>query len=495
MLSGIIKVVIRADAGPVVGMGHFARVSAVVDSLAAYNELDILLVTTAEGEGFVAAYFPAEMNVLTLAAGQHEPIGTMGAVGELGWKPDILILDQYGWVPQWEDEAAKSGMQLLVFDDFDLAQRADLIVRPHGGGELETGGILLRGPSYLPLSRHIVRLAKAPCPDRRSHLRLNICFGGSDPTSETMKSLRAISELQGLHVDVVFGPGVQFDADLANAIRELPHVALHLAPSQVELTELMAQADLAIGAGGLMLWERLCLGLPSLVIAVADNQRPQIDAVAAAGAIKFLGNHIEVTPQQIAKAVTLLAADSETRQNMALTGKNLVDGRGAVRLAASVRSLALDVQAVQIGDAEDLFNWRTDPLNWQHNFGDAEKPNFAAHFAWLNQRLVDPACAFSKVVQDGETVGVVRFDLSDDGASANLSIYLVPKWHGRKMGLPVYCAAERGLRKSHPAVRYVLSHIHRVNAASERLHRDAGFEVQACDERADWLKARKLLDR
>ena len=136
-----------------------------------------------------------------------------------------------------------------------------------------------------------------------------------------------------------------------------------------------------------------------------------------------------------------------------------------------------------------------DPLNWQHNFDEAEKPRLAGHVAWLNQRLADPACVFSKVIQDGEPVGVVRFDLSEDDTSAYLSIYLVPEWHGRKMGLPVYCTAERALRKSHPSVRYVLSRIHRDNAASERLHHDAGFEVQACNERSDWLKARKLLDR
>jgi spore coat polysaccharide biosynthesis predicted glycosyltransferase SpsG len=64
---------------------------------------------------------------------------------------------------------------------------------------LETGGVPLRKPSYLPLSRHIVRLAKAARPDDKSRIRLNICFGGSDPNGETVKFWQAVLKLQGLH--------------------------------------------------------------------------------------------------------------------------------------------------------------------------------------------------------------------------------------------------------------------------------------------------------
>ena len=93
-----------------------------------------------------------------------------------------------------------------------------------------------------------------------------------------------------------------------------------------------------------------------------------------------------------------------------------------------------------------------------------------------------------------DPVGVVRFDLGDAGSSAYLSIYLVPAWHGRKMGLTVYLAAERALRRSHPAVRQIVSRIHRDNKASERLHRDAGFDVVPSKDREDWLDAQKPID-
>jgi RimJ/RimL family protein N-acetyltransferase len=300
--------------------------------------------------------------------------------------------------------------------------------------------------------------------------------------------------LSGLDVDVVIGPGASVDPALTDAAEHLPHISLHHAPSQDRLAELLSDADLALGAGGVMLWERMCLGIPSLVISVAPNQRPQIDTMTAAGAIRFVGDHAEVTPEAIAQAVTALAADEPARQVLARTGRKLVDGRGAIRLSAWIRALALDACDVRLDDAEDLLNWRTDDRNWQHNWEQAEKPDLVAHMSWLEGKLADPDCVFRILIRGDEPVGVVRFDLGDDGRSAYLSIYLVPAWHGQKLGLAVLLAAECALRRSHPGVRQIISRIHSENAASERLHRDAGFEVMPSSDREEWLDARKLID-
>jgi RimJ/RimL family protein N-acetyltransferase len=326
-----------------------------------------------------------------------------------------------------------------------------------------------------------------------SNLRLNVCFGGSDPTGETAKALQALAALNSFDVDVVIGPGASVDRALITTAEGMPHVTLHRALSQERLAKLISGADLALGAGGVMLWERLCLGVPSLVISVAQNQRSQIDAMVAADAIRFVGDHAEVTPKTIAQAVTELAADEAARHSLAVTGPKLVDGRGALRLAAWIRALALRARDVQLDDAQDLLNWRTDDRNWQYNWDNAEKPDFAAHVAWLEARIADPDCVFRILSRGDEPVGVVRFDLRDARRSAYLSIYLVPTWHGQRMGQPVYLAAERALRRSHPGVRQIVSRIHRDNRASERLHRDAGFEIIPSNDREAWVDARKQI--
>ena len=494
IMSAPIRVAIRADAGTALGTGHFARASAVADELSVGGAAEVVLVTGEEGAALVPAYFPSGIKVLALAPNDASPAGTMRAVSERGSAPEVIYLDQYGEVLEWEAQAAEADARLLVLDDLDAAKGADVIVRPHGGKAGGPEGVVLRGPAYVPLSRHVTALAvRARSGPRHTRLKLNVCFGGSDPTGETGKALQALAALDGLDADVVIGPGARIDPALIESAVGLPHVTLHRAPSQERLAELISEADLALGAGGLMLWERLCLGVPSLVISVARNQRPQIDTMTAAGAIRFVGDHAEINPETIAQAVTALAADEPARQALARTGRKLVDGRGALRLAAWIRALPLGARDVQLEDAEDLLNWRTDDRNWQHNWEKAEKPDFAAHLAWLEARLADPDCVFRILTRGDDPVGVVRFDLGDAGRSAYLSIYLVPAWHGRKMGLAVFLAAERALRRSHPGVRQIISRIHRDNSASDRLHRNAEFDVVPSKDREDWLDARKLI--
>ena len=493
-MSAPIRVAIRADAGRQLGTGHYARASAVAQALSAAGGTEVLLVTGEEGAPLVPAYFQVDVPVITLPPGNDDAAEAMQALRQKGWAPDVIYLDHYDGVAEWEKAAAQTGAGLVVLDDLDAARSADVIVRPHGGPAGEANGVVLRGPAFLPLSRHVASLAAQARPVRSPPLKLNVCFGGSDPTGETAKALKALANLETIQADVVIGPGAEIDPTLIEAAEQMPHVTLHRAPSQEQLSGLMASADMALGAGGVMLWERLCIGVPSLVVCVAENQRPQIEEMSAAGAIRFIGDHSEVTADAIVRAVCGLADEDSSRDALSSAGRALVDGKGAFRLAAWIRALAVDPRDVQQSDAQDILDWRTDERNWRHNWEEADKPDFAAHSAWLGNRLADQDCLFRILMLHGEPVGVVRFDLQDGGISAYLSIYLVPAWHGRKMGLPVFLAAERSLRRSHPQVREIVSRIHRDNKASERLHRDAGFQVELSKDRADWLDARKALD-
>jgi UDP-2,4-diacetamido-2,4,6-trideoxy-beta-L-altropyranose hydrolase len=69
------------------------------------------------------------------------------------------------------------------------------------------------------------------------------------------------------------------------------------------LAQLMSQADLAVGASGATNWERLCLGLPSIVISLADNQRPVAECLHKNGLVDWIGDKSEATEQAIAAAL------------------------------------------------------------------------------------------------------------------------------------------------------------------------------------------------
>src|SRR5688572_18951674 len=108
IMSAPIRVAIRADAGAKLGTGHFARASAVADALSAGAAAEVVLVTGEEGAALVPAFFPSGMKVLTLAPNDASPMGTMRALGEQGFAAEVICLDQYGEVPNWEKQAAEA---------------------------------------------------------------------------------------------------------------------------------------------------------------------------------------------------------------------------------------------------------------------------------------------------------------------------------------------------------------------------------------------------
>jgi spore coat polysaccharide biosynthesis predicted glycosyltransferase SpsG len=110
----------------------------------------------------------------------------------------------------------------------------------------------------------------------------------------------------------------------------MPQIGLH--EPRPHLADLMAEADLAIGAGGTTTWERCCLGLPSLVVSIAENQHPACEALARDGVIEWAGHHDEVTATDLAEALMTLTHDPARVRSFASASHALVDGNGTQRV-------------------------------------------------------------------------------------------------------------------------------------------------------------------
>jgi spore coat polysaccharide biosynthesis predicted glycosyltransferase SpsG len=99
------------------------------------------------------------------------------------------------------------------------------------------------------------------------------------------------------------------------------------------MAELMSKADAFVGAGGSTTWERFCLGLPSLVIAVAENQVPTAQYLGKLGAIDYIGKAADLTGDSLRASLARFLMDQEGRSRMAKLGMDLVDGKGVERVA------------------------------------------------------------------------------------------------------------------------------------------------------------------
>ncbi len=106
-----------------------------------------------------------------------------------------------------------------------------------------------------------------------------------------------------------------------------------------DMADLMARADLAIGAAGGTSWERCCLGLPSLIVITADNQGKIAHGLERAGAIRLLGRREDLLPESIAEVVLALARDEGARAEMSVRAAGICTGTGIHLVVGEIAAL------------------------------------------------------------------------------------------------------------------------------------------------------------
>jgi hypothetical protein len=166
--------------------------------------------------------------------------------------------------------------------------------------------------------------------------RILIFFGGSDPTNETTKALDAVATLNrpDIAVDVVVGSTNPYKEQIRKRCAISLSTIFHC---QVEnMAVLMAEADLAIGAAGSTSWERCALGLPTIAIAVADNQISIASSLAASKALIYLGPSKDVTAKKIHESCIELINSRKLNVSLAEQSLKMVDGKGCDRVADSL---------------------------------------------------------------------------------------------------------------------------------------------------------------
>ena len=224
-----------------------------------------------------------------------------------------LVVDSYALDAVWEQRLRPLVREIFVIDD--LANRphdCDVLLdqnyyremRHRYDGLVPPACKLLLGPSHALLREEFYE-AREKIGVRDGVLRrILVFYGGSDTTRETEKAIRALVQLQlpSVAVDVVVGGSNSHRA----YIEELcaAHDFLHYHCQVSNMAELMAHADLCLGAGGTTTWERCFLGLPAIVTAIAENQFEICRDCAEVGLIYYLGRWNEVTEVDIARAVS-----------------------------------------------------------------------------------------------------------------------------------------------------------------------------------------------
>lgn len=400
-------------------------------------------------------------------------------------KADWLVVDHYRLDRHWEQPARAGAASLMVIDD--LAERphdCDLLLdQTFGRSPQDYEGLVpstcrvLAGAIYALLRPEFAAWREGALARRetaRPAQRLLISLGTTDLSGITERVLSLLINA-GIDcpIDVVLGPSAPSFPSVQTAARSYSNIQLHV--DVRDMAPLIAAADLAIGAAGTTSWERCCLGLPSVVLVLADNQRLVAEKLAEVGAVVVApGEH--ALPQ----IVRDLSNNAEARLLMTAAAAAIADGGGAARIAELMlgRTAAvagpLRARDATENDSRLAWLWRNDP---QTRAASVAKEPIAwpRHAAWWSRALGASDRHLMVAEADGEAVAVLRFDvLAAEAGAFEVSINIRPEARGGGIGRRVLTAGVEEMERRHGAVR-LEAVIHQNNIASQRVFAALGF--------------------
>jgi UDP-2,4-diacetamido-2,4,6-trideoxy-beta-L-altropyranose hydrolase len=500
-----LSVAIRVDSGAHIGGGHLLRCITAAQELRALGasvcfvsrEHPGHLLAVLDDSGFPVYRLPpvnlarsdGADHVAWLGVAQEQDAAeTLAALD--GLRLDWLIVDHYAIDAVWERHVGQStSAKIMVIDDLaDRPHQADLLLDQNYFGS-ETAGRYgsrvphhcncLLGPRYALLHPRYKHLRQSS--PRRSNAveRVLVYFGMHDATRATLRVLEALNhpEFLPIAVDVVVGNDPQLLAEVQAAIRARPGTTLH--QSLPTLADLMASADLAIGAGGATTWERACLGVPAIVATIADNQVGLASVLAADGFIALVGRSTSMSSHAWYIVLRQLVRTPERISTLGSRARQLTDGYGAARVARYLvggNRREVFLRPARAADELLLLEWANDP-DTRHFAFNREQIPAAQHHDWLMARLEDANCMI--LIGDdphGLPLGQVRFDFHDDRNEATINISVDVAMRGSGVGSVLLKEAVAAWRRQYPDTP-IIAEVVVGNDASRRLFSAAGFTV------------------
>ena len=464
---------IRADATPTMGAGHIMRCLALAQAWKR-SKGDVVFVSAAtvplaleriRREGF-------EVELLRTEAGSREDATFTRAIVEAR-QTRWMAIDGYHFSADYVNAVQTNGSKVLLIDDVGrLSAVADVILNQnlhataamYPGRDRKTS--LLLGTRFVMLRKEFIDGPEQARQIPRIAAKILVTFGGGMQQTALNEMLRAVT---------VFGSEIEVAVVGCEPprIREFECTARITFLGMVEdMASVMAGADIALSAAGSTCWELCRLGVPSIVIDLADNQR------LLGRELNSMGIAIHI-PREKANAANLshalreLIPDERRRREMSEKGMGLVDGKGSQRAVAALRAQGIQLRDAQTEDAPLLWNWANDPKVRAASFS-GQAISWDEHSDWMARKLREKNCRIWVAEENGCPLGTVRAHRTSEDR-AELGITIAPELRG--YGLAVWLI-RKGVERT--AEMWGLSASHALikpeNLSSIRAFEGAGFE-------------------
>ncbi len=476
------NLVIRADASTQIGTGHIMRCLAL--ALAWQEKGGQAMFVLANKSPALEARLQLEgMKVvyLSVEAGSSEDAKqTADFVHQFA--AQWLVVDGYHFGAEYQKAIKNFGVSLLFLDDYGHADHyyADLVLNQNISAHedlyqrREVFTRLLLGTQYVLLRREFWQWRVWQREINPIARKLLVTLGGSDPDNVTLKVIHALPQVNvdDLEVIIVVG-GSNPHYEVLQAEVAASKLSISLQQNVNNMPKLMAWADLAISAGGSTNWELAFMGLPSLLITVADNQKVIAQHLGGIGATTNLGWHEAINTEQIVETIVHLSQSYIIRTKMSEMGRQLVDGEGCKRVIAEIQRSTVKLRDMCESDRQILWEWANDIQVREVSFS-SDPITWDDHVHWFSTKLIDPNSQLYIATDANDlSIGQVRFDMHNQEATISISIdrQFRHQGYGHKI---IQLAVARICLDS--GVKIVHAYIKLNNQSSVRAFEKAGFQ-------------------
>lgn len=502
------RVAIRCDASTKIGTGHLRRCLSLADALTALGAEPCFVLRRHDpvAERIMA---PRRYPAIWLSPPSGGPMPTADAsahadwagvteandVSETiaalrAWAPEMIIVDHYAFGACWH-MPIRNALHCIVIAVDDLGDRAigaDILLDANAAadhavkyaGRLPGGTRTLFGPRFAALAP-AYRSAPRYAFNATVH-SIGIFMGGMDENDASGAALRT------LRGDIGFAGAIEIvttaTAPHANALARACATDGNavLSVDLPDLSAFYARHDIQIGAGGTSSYERACIGVPTIAVVLAENQMTVVPVLDRLGLVRgatipgMSGTDLLTGVKDLASVATELIKQPNRRRELAERSRQLVDGRGAERVALSLMAEQLVLRSAVLADAAMLHIWRNDPSTRAVST-NGDIIDYSDHLAWFTAVLASQTRRLFIAMVGTLPVGAIRFDMNEYEAW-EISLYTDPALRGLGLGPKMLGAGERVILDTSDRNVTFHARVESDNQASLRMFERAGYRAQ-----------------
>lgn len=496
------KVVIRADASLHIGSGHIMRCLVLACALRkeghtvsfASRPQQCDLVEFVRNKGF-------EVNELVSPHCWLTPQNSADYAAwlQVSWQEDadsliqqvddvdLLIVDHYGLNADWELFVKNSlSCKVFVIDDLVRKHQADLILDQtllrdaKEYQKINPNSVVLAGCDFALLNPNFINCREKVLDNMALPSKVNILIsmGGIDNPNATLQTLEALSKIScnKPFVTVLLSQKAPHYQSVKDFSLQHSSWITHL-DFVDNMAELMLMHHVAIGAPGGTSWERACLGIPSIIIPLAENQKTISAKLVEVGAAIMV---------DLDKIESALLPAYQTMVNVwptiRLANLSVCDGLGLLRVTQCVNALVshalncITLRGASKSDIKQVYEWQILPETRKYAL-TPEIPTWEEHQMWMQAKLPSITDYFYIIesLHDKKSLGVLRLDKLSENKYV-LSIFIDPQYFGQGLGKKALSYIDL----MHPNIT-IQATVLEENLASRRLFTVANYLYLAAD--------------